>query len=504
MDEIEDRWNKLRLTKEEEVVIELPQGGEEEIQCKGDRSLIGKICSDRAISKEVIANAMGKIWRISKRAVFQEVEKNVFVITFANHADRQRILDGKPWLFASMLFMILPYDGDLQPRNMHVDKETFWLQVHNLPLGFMTEEWGHRIEASVGEVLDVDVDEDGIGWGKCLRVRVEIKLQKAIARGRTIMANGKKVWLSFKYEKLPKICFSCGWILHGENGCMNEEEGNQGSSSQFGSWLRAEDSYKRRPILIPSNANSNGREEGQRDPVKEAGGIKAEGSMGSTASRRQAEGLALNQNRVWSGGSENHGIGGGTVTVDKRRKILAGEGEKTSTEDEIDGTQYEAMQSVGMSLHCEGNMHGDEDHTGQETSDALMGLNTKGLAKVALEKSKTKNGPNKQTQEKKQDEGEGPTKERDVSKSQLLATNQTEGVATYNQGSCRWKRHARGQGSTPTEGGLRPGTKRPAETNEEDQVAPARKRRGKTVCYKSDGNVTSKAVEFSDQPHRRP
>lgn len=90
---------------------------------------------------------------------------------------------------------------------MQFSKESFWLQIHNLSLGFMMEDWGNRIGASVGKVLDVDVDEDGICWGKCLRVKVEMELQKPIARSRTIMVNGKKLWLSFKYENLSKILF---------------------------------------------------------------------------------------------------------------------------------------------------------------------------------------------------------------------------------------------------------------------------------------------------------
>lgn len=57
---------------------------------------------------------MANIWRISKRAIFQVVDKNVFVITFATHADKARILEGKPWLFDNSLFVIIPYDGSLQ------------------------------------------------------------------------------------------------------------------------------------------------------------------------------------------------------------------------------------------------------------------------------------------------------------------------------------------------------------------------------------------------------
>ena len=52
MDDIEDLWSNLRLTEEEEVVIENPQGSEDEVQRKGERSIIGKICFDCIVGKE--------------------------------------------------------------------------------------------------------------------------------------------------------------------------------------------------------------------------------------------------------------------------------------------------------------------------------------------------------------------------------------------------------------------------------------------------------------------
>lgn len=61
MDEIEYQLGNLRLTEEEEAVIELPQGNKDELQRKGGRSLIGKVCSDSVVGKEVIANTMEKI-----------------------------------------------------------------------------------------------------------------------------------------------------------------------------------------------------------------------------------------------------------------------------------------------------------------------------------------------------------------------------------------------------------------------------------------------------------
>lgn len=40
-----------------------------------------------------------------------------------------------------------------------------------------------------------------------------------IARGRLINLNGNSVWVNLKDEKLPRMCFKCGRILHGELGC---------------------------------------------------------------------------------------------------------------------------------------------------------------------------------------------------------------------------------------------------------------------------------------------
>lgn len=62
---------------------------------------------------------------------------------------------------------------------MNFDKEEFWVQLHNLPLAYMNKECGDQIGKSIGRVIEVDVLEDGIGWGQFLRVEIEVLLSKA-------------------------------------------------------------------------------------------------------------------------------------------------------------------------------------------------------------------------------------------------------------------------------------------------------------------------------------
>lgn len=60
----------------------------EDDKIKERMSLMGKIFTDRQISKATIGELMGKIWRISKPAIFSEVGSNIFIVTFATKIDK--------------------------------------------------------------------------------------------------------------------------------------------------------------------------------------------------------------------------------------------------------------------------------------------------------------------------------------------------------------------------------------------------------------------------------
>ena len=52
--------------------------------------------------------------------------------------------------------------------------------MHNLPLKSRTKETGYSIGATIGEVIEVDVAENGVQWVKCLRVRVMVDVTRRL------------------------------------------------------------------------------------------------------------------------------------------------------------------------------------------------------------------------------------------------------------------------------------------------------------------------------------
>ncbi|XP_042962692.1 uncharacterized protein LOC122296963 [Carya illinoinensis] len=292
MEDLEEKWKELRLREEEKMVIEIDDEVSGDLLMKEQRSLLGKLCSNRLISKEVMESTLAKIWRISKKAQFTEVSPNTFAIVFGNIADKQKVWSGRPWLFDNQLVVLKEFDGFTPLKQVNFTSESFWVRFHNLPLSCMTEVRGEQIGSTVGRV---DVQGDGSGWGKFLRVQIHMDLNQPLARGRTLMVKGNEIWIPFSYEKMPRICFSCGCIEHGLNEC---KEGGRivGDENQYGQWLRAKQDYRNNFFVkMQKNEERNGwwKEKENMPYAEGSGGSNKEG--GSRVREESVEGIEVNE-----------------------------------------------------------------------------------------------------------------------------------------------------------------------------------------------------------------
>jgi hypothetical protein len=211
-------------------------------------------------------------------------------------------MEGRPWTFDGNLVSLAEFDGVRPVAELEFEKVPFWVRMYDLPLACMSKAMGLRIGATVGEVLEVDVDEEGVGWGEFLRVRIVLDLTKPLSRGRRLKLRDRSIWITFKYEKIPRFCFNCGVIQHGSRGCVRPggvRIGGEGRESQFGRWLRAgqfdnrfaggrgERSYgawrnfNQMPSPSETDQSAKGEDQGRRSAEtgeEEDGGDSTEGS----------------------------------------------------------------------------------------------------------------------------------------------------------------------------------------------------------------------------------
>ncbi|KAL3503032.1 hypothetical protein ACH5RR_037481 [Cinchona calisaya] len=109
---------------------------------------------------------------------------------------------------------------------------------------------------------------EDIAWGKFLWIQVEIDTGRPLRRVRKMNVDGKKCWLGLKYERLPKFCYFCGRLGHGEKDCeLRLSTGLQMCvNPQYGDWLRAREGTERRDASKSSDRNAVSDKGGSNRP----------------------------------------------------------------------------------------------------------------------------------------------------------------------------------------------------------------------------------------------
>jgi hypothetical protein len=282
-------WGSLSLNEGEIEDVTIQPDSVEGLVFRGKFCLVGKLLADRYVGKDVIKREMKKGWRPTRRVDFKVVGENLFLLEFEDEDDKRRVLKGRPWIFEDSLFSVKDFDGLSTLSETSFERAEFWVRMFNLPLACMGKEVGFQIGSTMGTVTEVETDDDGVGWGKYLRVRINLDLTKPLARGRTINLFGKKVLITFQYKKLPRYCFDCGKIWHGGNGCSQMSGRSKlESGQQYGTWLRVPSPWRR---------GDQTRSRWHSDAKKEWG---------------KTPNLASRENYSQSEGSRNSGGGGDT------------------------------------------------------------------------------------------------------------------------------------------------------------------------------------------------
>lgn len=65
MDELNDRYNRLKLTEEEEEIPIVKRGGELDVAI-ADLALVGRLHTDKVINVDAMRRTLSSIWRISR------------------------------------------------------------------------------------------------------------------------------------------------------------------------------------------------------------------------------------------------------------------------------------------------------------------------------------------------------------------------------------------------------------------------------------------------------
>ena len=159
-EDLEKKWKKLSLTEAEQVEVIVEEDWLEEAKEAGKHYLIGRLVLNKRVNLEAMKNVLLMVWKLYARMTIKEVGNRVFIFHFEDIGKKENVLLRQPWLFNKSLLVLENYDGHSKPEEFKLHWCPFWVQIHGLQLGMMTEKIGFILRESIGDVEELDVDDD--------------------------------------------------------------------------------------------------------------------------------------------------------------------------------------------------------------------------------------------------------------------------------------------------------------------------------------------------------
>ena len=237
MEDLSNRWKSLSLSEKEESGLTLNSD-----QATSEFSMLARFLTRRPINLDSIANTFNPLWRSKSGFRMKFIGDHLILFSFDSKEEVDRILAAEPWSFDKSIMVLSRHEHSNPINAVNMSMVSFWVQVHDIPIRFRNREVGEKICENIGMIIKTEnpLECDG---GSFIRIRVKVNIDLPLCRGRLItLENNEAHWVSFKYERLPNLCYWCGRLTHPDKDCERwiDSEGTLNKEEQhFGPWLKA-------------------------------------------------------------------------------------------------------------------------------------------------------------------------------------------------------------------------------------------------------------------------
>lgn len=91
---------------------------------------------DHMVGYTYLVQRIKALWRISSRMDVIDVGHGVYVVRFANIAERERALYGGPWIIADHYLAVTTWFHNFDPETYSISKLAVWVRFPNMPMEY--------------------------------------------------------------------------------------------------------------------------------------------------------------------------------------------------------------------------------------------------------------------------------------------------------------------------------------------------------------------------------
>ncbi|PNY06441.1 hypothetical protein L195_g002907 [Trifolium pratense] len=168
------------------------------------------------------------VWKLTSDIDMLDIGHGFFMVKFDLEADREKVINGGPWMIFDHYVAIRPWTTDFIASQVKINKTLVWIRFPNLGMEYYDESLLLALATAVGRPIKVDIRTLDASRGKFARVCIEIDLDKPVV-GKVWF---RDFWYHVEYEGLHLLCKRCGVYGHVARNCVTTPTGTENTSTK--------------------------------------------------------------------------------------------------------------------------------------------------------------------------------------------------------------------------------------------------------------------------------
>lgn len=140
----------------------------------------------KSINTRAMKTKLADIWRPASGINIKDIKPGLFLFQFYHKDDLLWVLNWGPWSFDGAMLVISTLSRGEDPVKIPLFELSFWVQIHELPSGFMSEIVGKQLRNFFGSFLLYDPNNNTSIWRESMRLKIKIDVRKPLKRKKKI------------------------------------------------------------------------------------------------------------------------------------------------------------------------------------------------------------------------------------------------------------------------------------------------------------------------------
>lgn len=137
-----------------------------------DLCLVGRYLTEKNINVRVMKTKLADLWRLAMGITIKDIKPGLFLLHFYHKEDFLWVRNGGPWSFDNALLVLNAIKPGEDPTKVPLFELDFWIQLHYLPVGFMSETVGRQVGNFFDTFLEYDPNNNSSIWREFMRKSV--------------------------------------------------------------------------------------------------------------------------------------------------------------------------------------------------------------------------------------------------------------------------------------------------------------------------------------------